>query len=126
MFSFVIWLRNRPSIKYVRNWGNERGSSKMCTGAFRGRGLKNRSKDTYILSGWPETNVVEYFLCTDSAKYNRASPPARKMSLISYIIITIILSYVIIRIWSPSSIFESPQKNKHSILLKESLTQVFV
>ena len=22
MLLFVFWLRNRPSIKYVRNWGN--------------------------------------------------------------------------------------------------------
>ena len=22
MFLFVFWLRNRPSIKYLRNWGN--------------------------------------------------------------------------------------------------------
>ena len=28
MFLFAFWLRNRPSIKYVCNWGNGRGSSK--------------------------------------------------------------------------------------------------
>ena len=33
----------------------------------------------YILNGWPLTNVGEYFLCNDSAKYTRASLPARKM-----------------------------------------------
>ena len=59
----------------------------MGTDAYRGRGLKNRSWDTYVL------NVVEYFLCVGSAKYTRASSLARKMSLFSSIIITIILSY---------------------------------
>ena len=34
--------------------------------------------------------------------------------------------YVIIRILSPSSLFESPQKSRHSIFLhKEILTQMF-
>ena len=37
MFLLVFWLRNRPSIKYVRNQGME--GSKMCTGACRGRGV---------------------------------------------------------------------------------------
>ena len=34
IFLFVFWLRYRPSIKYVHNWGNGGRSSKMCTGAF--------------------------------------------------------------------------------------------
>ena len=38
---------------------------------------------TYVLNRWSQTNVVEYFLCTGSAKYTRASPPARKMLLLS-------------------------------------------
>ena len=37
MFLFVFWLKNRPSIKYVRNKGNGGRSSKMCTGAYRRR-----------------------------------------------------------------------------------------
>ena len=37
IFLFVFWLRNRPSIKYVRNWGE---SSKMYTGAYRERGVE--------------------------------------------------------------------------------------
>ena len=37
----------------------------------------------YILNGWPQVNVVEYFLCIGLAKYTRASPPASKMSLFS-------------------------------------------
>ena len=64
-----------------------------------GVGLKNRSLDTYVLNGLPQTNVAEYFLCIVTAKYTKASQPARKMSLFSSIIITIILSYAIIRIY---------------------------
>ena len=46
MLLFVFWLTNRPSIKYIRNQenggGGERGgrSSKMFTGAYRGRGAR--------------------------------------------------------------------------------------
>ena len=40
MFLFVFWLRNTPSIKYTRSWGNGGGSSKMCTGAYRTRGVE--------------------------------------------------------------------------------------
>ena len=47
----------------------------------------------------PETNAVEYFLCIGMAKYTKAPPPARKMSLFSFIIIMIILSYAIIIIY---------------------------
>ena len=39
MFLFVFWLKKRPSIKYVRNWGNGGGSSKMFTEACRGGGV---------------------------------------------------------------------------------------
>ena len=49
MFLFAFWLRNRPSIKYVRNWGNGGGSSKICTGAYRGRGVSCLTC-TYALS----------------------------------------------------------------------------
>ena len=45
----------------------------------------------HALNGWPQRNVVEYFLYIGLAKY--------KMSLFSFIIITIILSYAIIRIY---------------------------
>ena len=44
-------------------------------------------------------NVVEYFLWIGMAKYTKASPSARKMLLFSFIIITITLSYAIIRIY---------------------------
>ena len=53
-----------------------------------------------VLNGWPQKNVVEYFLFISPAKYTRASLPARKMLLFSSIIITIILSYAIIRIYT--------------------------
>ena len=49
MFLIVFWLRNGPSIKYVRNYGNGGGSSKMCAGAYRGRGV-SRLKCTYALA----------------------------------------------------------------------------
>ena len=65
----------------------------------KGRGLKNRSRDTYVLNEWPQTNIVEYFSCIGMTKYTKASPPAKKMSLVSFIIITIILSYAIARIY---------------------------
>ena len=82
-YLFFGWEIDHPS-KYVRNWGNGWGSSKRCAGAYWWWGLKNQSKDTYVLNG--------------SAKYTRASSPARKMSLFSSIVIAIILSYAKIRI----------------------------
>ena len=39
MSLYVFWLRKRPSIKYVRNWWGDGGSSKMRTTAYRGRGV---------------------------------------------------------------------------------------
>ena len=47
----------------------------------------------------PKQMLGNNFLCIGPAKYTKASPPARKMSLFSPIIITIILSYAIIRIY---------------------------
>ena len=48
MLLFVFWLRNRPSIKYVRNWRNGGGSSKMCTGANRGEGYHASFLPTHL------------------------------------------------------------------------------
>ena len=48
----------------------------------------------------PQTNVVKYFLCIGPGKYTKAPPPAKKMLLFPSIIITIILSYAIIRIYT--------------------------
>ena len=58
--------------------------------------MKNWPQDTYVINGWPQANVVEYFLCIGMAKYTKTSPPARKMLFFS-IIITVILSYAITR-----------------------------
>ena len=45
----------------------------------------------YVLTKWMVPNICrEIFLCIGSAKYTRASPPARKMWLFSSIITTII------------------------------------
>ena len=79
----------------------------------------------YILNEFLQTNVTEYCLCNGMAKYTRALPPARKMLLFSSIIITIILSYAIIRIQSLFSIFESPQKQTFDFLQKISYTNSY-
>ena len=39
MFLCVFWLRNMPSMQYVRNQGNGEVPSKMFTDAYRGRGV---------------------------------------------------------------------------------------
>ena len=49
VFFFVFWLRGKPSIMYLHNWGNEGGSSKICTCAYRGRGVL-RLMCTYALT----------------------------------------------------------------------------
>ena len=49
MVLFVFWLRVRPSIKYLNNWGNEAGSSEMCTGGYGGRRV-SRLMCTYALT----------------------------------------------------------------------------
>ena len=64
--------------------------------AYKGDGW---GVEKLVLNGWPQTNFVEFFLCIGTAKYTKASLPARKISLFSSIIITIILSFVIIRIY---------------------------
>ena len=72
-FKIISW--NNPTAetvtlnRYIYFWG-------------RG-GLNNWSYDAYVLNGWPQADVAEYFFCTDVAKYTKASPPARKMSLLS-------------------------------------------
>ena len=49
MFLLAFWLRNSPSIKYVRNQGNVGESSKMFTDAYRGRGV-SRFMCTYAFT----------------------------------------------------------------------------
>ena len=79
----------------------------------------------YVSAKWMVPNkCCGIFLCIGSAKYTRGSPPARKMSLFSSIKTTIISSYAIIRISSPSSIFESTQKQAFDFLEGNSYTNV--
>ena len=73
-------------------------NANMCVQG--GGRLKNWSKDTYVINGWPQKNVVDYFLCIGPAKYTRPSLHLRKMPLFFSIIITITLSYAIIRIYT--------------------------
>ena len=67
----------------------------------RGRGVEKLVL-RYVRTKWMAPNKCcgIFFLCIGPAKYTKASPPARKMSLFSSIIITIILSYAIIRIYT--------------------------
>ena len=67
----------------------------------RGRGVK-KSVLRYVRTKWMAPNKCcgIFFLCIGPAKYTKASPPARKISLFSSITITIILSYAIIRIYT--------------------------
>ena len=60
----AFWLRNKQSIKYVNNWGNKGESSKMCTGAYKGKKKFEKSVIRYTceLNGWPRNNFVEYIL----------------------------------------------------------------
>ena len=61
----------------------------------------------YVRTKWmaPKKCCGIFFVCIGPAKYTIASPPARKMSLFSSIIIKIILSYVIIRIYTMIHIY---------------------
>ena len=53
---------------------------------------------TYQMDGSKQM-LWNIFLCIGPAKYTKASPPAMKVSLFSSIIITIILSHTIIKIY---------------------------
>ena len=61
--------------------------TKVLKNLFRNMALKNLCVTTilpsYFSLGWPQTNVVKYFLCIGSPNYTRTSPPARKMLLFS-------------------------------------------
>ena len=93
----------RLGIGFKRIFWNNPTAETITLNAYtclQGReGLKNRSYDTYVLNGWPQVNVVEYFSCTGTVKYTKASPPPRKMLLFPSIIIMTILSYAIIRVY---------------------------
>ena len=62
----------------------------------RGRGVE-KSVLRYVHTKWMAPNKCcgIFFLCIGPVKYTKASPSARKISLFSSIIITIILSYAI-------------------------------
>ena len=97
MLLFAFWLRNRPSIKYVRKWKKRGGSSKKCTCAYSERRVGKLVK-RYVRTKWMASNKFCGIFFIGSVKYTRASPPGRKMLLLSSIIITIVLLYAIIRI----------------------------
>ena len=67
----------------------------------RRRGVE-KSVLRYVRTKWmvPNKCCGIFFLYIGPAKYTKASPPTRKMSLFSSIIITIILSCAIIRIYT--------------------------
>ena len=58
MFLFVFWLRGRSTIKYLHSWGDGGSSSKMCTGAYRGRGV-SRLMCTYALNEIPKSGETK-------------------------------------------------------------------
>ena len=72
----------------------------------RGKGVEKLVL-RYVRTKWMAPNKCcgIIFLCIGLAKYTKASPPAKKMSLFSSIIITIILSYAIIRIYTVLHIY---------------------
>ena len=88
-----------------QTYGNS-SYSKCVHMLTRGRGVKKLVL-RYVRTKWmaPSKCCTIFFLCIGLAKYTKASPPARKMSLFSSIIITIILSYAIIRIYTVLHIY---------------------
>ena len=123
MLLFIFWLRNRLSVKYVSNWGNGRGLSKTCKGAFKGRGVEKQ-----VIRYVRTKRLVPSKFCGIFSVYwfgqVHQSITARKENVVvfchhnyDYFI------YAITRTQSPSSIFESLQKNRNSTFLqKEILT----
>ena len=57
MFLFVFWLRNRPSIKYVRKWRNWGwgGSHPKCVKMRTGGGVE-KSVIRYVRTKWMDAN----------------------------------------------------------------------
>ena len=78
----------------------------------RGRGVE-KSVLRYVHTKWMAPNKCcgIFFLCIGPAKYTKASPPARKMSLFFFIIITIILSCETIRSYTILHIYFSGIRN---------------
>ena len=48
MLLFIFWLRNRPSIKYVRNWGNGGGHPKCVQVRTGGEGYHTSYARTHL------------------------------------------------------------------------------
>ena len=106
MLLFVFWLRNRPFIKQVRNWGNGGGVIQNVYRCVQG---VEKSVIRYLRTKWIAPNkFCEIFFIHWFSQIHQSITASKKM-LFSSITITIILSYAIIRIQSPS-ISESPQK----------------
>ena len=78
----------------------------------RGREIE-KSVIRYVRTKWMAPDkCFGIFLCIGPAKYTRASPPARKMSLFSSITITIILSYAVIRVYTILHIYLQVSKTE--------------
>ena len=70
----------------------------MCTYAYKGERVE-KSVVRYVHTKRMTPSKCCRFLSNGPIKYMRVSLPARKMPLLSSIIITIVLSYAIIRIY---------------------------
>ena len=110
MLLFIFRLRNRPSIKQVRNWGNGGVTSKMYAGVHMERGVE-KSVVRYVRTKWMTPNKFCGIFFVHWFGQAHSSITANKKNVVvffrhnyNYFI------YVIIRIQSPSSIFKSPQK----------------
>ena len=60
----------------------------------------------------PKQMLWNIYLCIGLTKYTRASPPAREVPLFCSIIITIILSYAVIRIYTILHIYLQDSETK--------------
>ena len=119
------WLRNRPSIKYVRN-GNGGGKSRMCTGAYRERGVK-KSVIRYVRTKWmAPSKVCGIFSMKWFGQVHQSITASKKNVVVfsdhnyDYFIPCDnynLVSCLYIRIST---------KKRHSIFLKEILTQMFL
>ena len=98
-------------------WGKtiwENGAYSECVDTrARGRGFE-KLVIRYVRTKWmvPNKCCGIFFLCIGLAKYTRASSPARKMLLFSSIIITIVLSYAIIKIYTILHIYLQVSKTE--------------
>ena len=93
------------AIVFKRIFWNNPATETVPLNAYRclqGRGGLEKLVLRYVSTKWMAPNKccgIFYVHWPSTAKYTEASPPARKISLFSSIIITIILFYAIIRIY---------------------------